>query len=145
MAGTGIELRWPEWNRFTVSEWPNIARWPRLIFLSATVSFAIEVGGSNLTPLKPMNDNLVRMLPPPEQSWAAGFRHRAKTFAPIVAIALFVAGFAASTDLQAATYVRVNIGGRPYYGYPYRYHGYYHYRGDRYRYRYYRYGRWHYY
>jgi hypothetical protein len=113
--------------------------------LSATVSFAIEVGGSNLTPLKSMNDNLVRMLPPPEQSWVAGFRHRAKTFAPMVAVALFVAGFAASTDLQAATYVRVNIGGRPYYGYPYRYHGYYHYRGGRYRYRYYRYGRWHYY
>jgi hypothetical protein len=92
-----------------------------------------------------MNDNQVRMLPQPEQSLAACFHRRAKTFAPIVAIALFVAGFSGSTDLQAATYVRINIGGRPYYGYPYRYHGYYHYRGDRYRNRYYRYGRWHYY
>jgi hypothetical protein len=94
---------------------------------------------------KQMNDNQVRMLPPPERSLAVSFRRRAKTFAPIVAVALFVAGFLGSTDLQAATYVRVNIGGRPYYGYPYRYHGYYHYRGGRYRYRYYRYGHWHYY
>jgi hypothetical protein len=96
-------------------------------------------------PLKPMNDNQIRMLPPPEQSLAACFRRRAKTFAPIIAVALFVAGFLATTNLQAATYVRINIGGRPYYGYPYRYHGYYHYRGGRYRYRYYRYGQWHYY
>jgi hypothetical protein len=92
-----------------------------------------------------MNDNQTQILPPPEQSSAACFQRRTKTFAPIVAVALFVAGFLASTDLQAATYVRVNIGGRPYYGYPYRYHGYYHYRGGRYRYRYYRYGHWHYY
>jgi hypothetical protein len=95
--------------------------------------------------LKPMNDNQVRMLPPPQQSWTDWFRRRTKTFAPMVAIALFVAGFLGSTDLQAATYVRVNVGGRPYYGYPYRYHGYYRYRGGRYRYRYYRYGHWHYY
>jgi hypothetical protein len=50
-----------------------------------------------------MNDYQVRMLPPPEQSLAACFRRRAKTFAPIVAIALFVAGFLGSADLQAAT------------------------------------------
>jgi hypothetical protein len=96
-------------------------------------------------PLKQMNDNQVRMLPPPERSLAVSLRRRAKTFAPIVAVALFVAGFLGSTDLQGATYVRVNVGGRPYYGYPYRYHGRYHYRGGRYRYRYYRYGHWHYY
>jgi hypothetical protein len=113
--------------------------------LSAGISFAIQVGEPNLSSFKQVNDNQVRMLPPPERSLAVSFHRRAKTFAPIVAVALFVAGFLGSTDLQAATYVRVNIGGRPYYGYPYRYHGYYHYRGGRYRYRYYRYGHWHYY
>ena len=79
------------------------------------------------------------------QPSAVSFGRWAATFAPIVAIILFVAGLLGSTDLQAATYVRINIGGRPYYGYPYRYGGYYHYRGGIYRHRYYRYGRWHYY
>ena len=92
-----------------------------------------------------MKDNQVRKVSPTEQFPAVLLRHRTARFAPIVALVLFVAGFVWSTDLPAATYFRVNIGGRPYYGYPYRYHGYYHYRGSRYRYRYYRYGRWHYY
>jgi hypothetical protein len=85
------------------------------------------------------------MLPPPKRSLPESYRSRAKTFAPIVAVVLFVAGFLESADLQAATYIRVYVGGHPYYRYPYRYHGYYHYRGTGYRYRYYRYGRWHYY
>ena len=82
---------------------------------------------------------------PAGQYSAISFGHRAAKFGPIVAIILFVAGLLGSSDLQAATYVRINIGGRPYYGYPYRYGGYYHYRGAVYRHRYYRYGRWHYY
>jgi hypothetical protein len=92
-----------------------------------------------------MKDNEVRIVNPPGESLALYPHHRVVKIAPIVALILFVAGFLAGPDLQAATYVRINIGGRPYYGYPYRYHGYYHYRGDIYRYRYYRYGRWHYY
>jgi hypothetical protein len=88
---------------------------------------------------------MVRIVNSTEPSSALNPRRWVLKLAPIVALVLFVAGFLASTDLQAATYVRVNIGGHPYYRYPYRYHGYYHYRGERYRYRYYRYGRWHYY
>jgi hypothetical protein len=79
------------------------------------------------------------------QSPPVSFGRWATKFAAIVAVILFVAGLLGSADLQAATYVRVNIGGRPYYGYPYRYRGYYHYRGGIYRHRFYRYGRWHYY
>jgi hypothetical protein len=85
------------------------------------------------------------MVSPTGRSWAVSFSRRAAKFGPLVALILFVAGLLGTTDLQAATYVRINIGGRPYYGYPYRYHGYYHYRGGLYRNRYYRYGRWHYY
>jgi hypothetical protein len=92
-----------------------------------------------------MKNNQGGMASPAGQPWAFSFGRRAIKFAPIAAIILFVAGSLGSADLQAATYVRVNIGGHPYYGYPYRYRGYYHYRGGVYRYRYYRYGRWHYY
>jgi hypothetical protein len=81
----------------------------------------------------------------PGQSPAVSLGRRATKFVPIVGIILFVVGLFGGGDLQAATYVRINIGGRPYYGYPYRYRGYYHYRGGIYRHRYYRYGHWHYY
>jgi hypothetical protein len=49
------------------------------------------------------------------------------------------------SEADAATYVRVSYHGRSYYRYPYRYRGYYHYRGGVYRHRYYRYRSWHYY
>jgi hypothetical protein len=52
------------------------------------------------------------------QSPPVSFGRWATKFAAIVAVILFVAGLLGSADLQAATYVRVNIGGRPYYGYP---------------------------
>jgi hypothetical protein len=95
--------------------------------------------------LKRMKNNQGGVASPSGRSWAISFLRRTTKFAPIVAIILFVAGLLGSANLQAATYVRINIGGRPYYGYPYRYRGYYHYRGDIYRHRYYRFGRWHYY
>jgi hypothetical protein len=58
-----------------------------------------------------------------------------------------VSSFAAfgTLDVDAATYVRVRYHGGYYNGYPYRYAGYYHYRGGIYRHRYYRNGRWYYY
>jgi hypothetical protein len=51
----------------------------------------------------------------------------------------------APSTAQAATYVRVYYGGRPYRGYPYVYRGRYYYHGNYWHRRYYRYGRWHYY
>jgi hypothetical protein len=95
--------------------------------------------------LKRMKNNQDGMVGPAGQSSAVAFGRRAAKFAPFVAIILFVASLLGSADLYAATYVRINVGGRPYYGYPYRYRGYYHYRGGIYRHRYYRYGYWHYY
>ena len=50
--------------------------------------FCYPGGRTESLQFKQMNDNQARMLPPPERSLAVSFHRRAKTFAPIVAVAL---------------------------------------------------------
>lgn len=72
-------------------------------------------------------------------------RRRSGLLRFVLVTVLVLSSLGIFTPSTGQAYVRIVIGGRPYYGYPYVYRGRYYYGGRYYHHRYYRYGHWRYY